>query len=307
MATTESKGAVIAAIVANACIAVLKFLAAAVTGSSAMVAEAIHSLVDTGDGALIWIGLKRSQKGPDAQHPFGHGKELYFWIIVVAVMIFAVGGGMSVYEGITHLMHPEPMRDPRWNYFVLAAAFVFEGASWAFAFRSFRAEQKDRGFWETVNTSKDPSSFAILFEDTAALTGLVAAAAGVLLSQWLNSPVPDALASMVVGGILMAVAWLLARAAHRLIIGESAEPGLVDAVRASAEADPAVTKVQRVITVHFGPASVLANLQVSFRTDIAAEEIPRAIDRIQRRICGTVRRVRYVFIEAESVTQPTPA
>src|ERR1051325_1312598 len=228
--------AILAAIFANLAIAAVKFFAAALSGSSAMISEGIHSLVDTGDGVLLWLGVRRSQRPPDDQHPFGHGKELYFWNLVVAVLVFAVGGGMSAYEGILHLLNPHQAHHTVVTYVVLGAAFVFEGTSWLFAWRSFRHEREGRGVWETIETSKDPSSFAILFEDSAALIGIVVAFAGVWSSQHWGSPIPDALASMVIGALLMATASLLARATLRLLIGESAAPETIERIRRLARA-----------------------------------------------------------------------
>jgi cation diffusion facilitator family transporter len=303
MPENESKTVVVAAIAANAAIAVTKFVAAAISGSSAMVAEGIHSLVDTGDGILIWNGIRRSQRGPDPQHPFGHGQELYFWVVVVAVLVFAVGGGMSAYEGITHLLHPQPIADAFWNYVVLAVAALFEGGSWLVARRRFQHERRGRGFIETIETSKDPTSYAILLEDSAALAGILVAAGGVGLSHALDSPIPDGVASLLIAALLMAVAWLLASAARRLVTGVSADPALVDAIRRSAEADPAVAGVAKIVTVHFGPDSILANLAVHFRDDLTVEDLPRAIDRVQQRVRETEASVRHVFVDAEPLAR----
>jgi cation diffusion facilitator family transporter len=300
MASTESKSAIIAGICANLAIAVTKAVAAVITGSSAMIAETIHSVVDAGDAALIWIGVHRSQRGPDAQHPFGHGQELYFWIVVVAVLVFAVGGGMSIYEGVTHLLHPQPIRDAAWSYAVIGIAFVFEGISWVFAWRGFRKEKGRRGIWETIQHSKDPSSFAILFEDSAALLGLLAALAGVFLSERLGSPTPDGIASVVVGTILMVVAVLLAQAARRLVIGQSADPALIERIRAAVLTDPAATGTARVVTVHFGPDTVVANVEVCFRGDLPPDQVAVAIERIHQRVKEAQPQVKHVFIEAEA-------
>jgi cation diffusion facilitator family transporter len=297
----ESRTAIFAAIVANLAIAAVKFVAAAFSGSSAMISEGIHSLVDTGDGVLLWLGVRRSRRPADARHPFGHGKELYFWNLVVAVLVFAVGGGMSAYEGIIHLIHPHPASAGAWIYLVLGAAFLFEGTSWLFAWRSFRRERAGRGIWDTIATSKDPSSFAILFEDTAALAGIVAASLGIWLSHELRSPIPDAIASIVIGAILMATASLLARATLRLLIGESADPEIIAEIRRVAGEDPSVERVGRVWTVHFGPENVLAQIELFFAPHLGAEDVARSIDRLQRRIKETDSTLTHVFIEAESL------
>ena len=266
-----------------------------------MTSEAIHSLVDTGDGVLLWLGGRRSRRPADARHPFGHGKEVYFWNLVVAVLVFAVGGGMSAYEGIIHLVHPHRANVGAWIYLVLGAAFLFEGTSWLFAWRSFQREREGRGIWETIATSKDPSSFAILFEDTAALAGIVVATAGIWLSRHLQSPIPDAAASIVIGAILMTTASLLARATLRLLTGESADPEIIEEIRRVAGEDPAVERVGRVWTVHFGPENVLAQIELFFARHLGAEDVARSIDRLQRRIKETDPTLTHVFIEAESL------
>jgi cation diffusion facilitator family transporter len=307
MASRESKRTVIVAIVSNAVIAAIKFAAAAITGSSAMLSEGIHSLVDTGDGLLIWVGVKASRKPPDRKHPFGYGQELYFWIVVVAVLVFAVGGGMSAYEGIVHLVNPAPIRVFVWSYLVLGAALLLEGISWGVAFHSFQKERRSRSVWQTIQTSKDPTTFAVLFEDTAAVSGLMVALAGVALSQILRSPYPDAIASIVVGLLLMMAAVLLAQSARRLVTGESAEPALVAALSRTIEEDAAIEQVTRLTTVHFGPDTVLANVEARFSRRLTAEDLPGAIDRIQRMVRIRHRHVKYLFLEAEELTtMPRP-
>jgi cation diffusion facilitator family transporter len=296
-----SRLAILAAIAANLAIATMKFVAAAVSGSSAMISEGIHSLVDTGDGILLWVCVTRSRRPPDDIHPFGHGKELYFWTLVVAVLVFAVGGGMSIYEGILHLMNPHPHSAGRWTYLVLGGAFLFEATSWTFAWRAFSRERGRRGIWETIEVSKDPSSFAILFEDSAALLGLVVAFGGVWASELLASPIPDGLASIVIGALLMGTALLLVRATLRLLVGQSASPALVRAIRGAAADEKDVQRVGRVRTVHFGPDTVLAQVEVGFSPGLHAEELAAAIDRIQRRLKKDHPQLQHVFFEAERV------
>src|SRR5262245_12990591 len=198
METASSKRTIFAAIGANIAIAATKFVASAFTGSSAMLSEAIHSLVDSGNGLLLLWGIRASQRPADAKHPFGHGKELYFWTLIVAILIFAVGGGMSMYEGISHLFHPNPLRAPIWNYVVLGLAVVFEGYSWTVAVEEFRATQQGPGVWRAVHTSKDPTVFTVLFEDSAALLGLLIALAGVYLGHQLGNPYLDGVASLAI-------------------------------------------------------------------------------------------------------------
>jgi cation diffusion facilitator family transporter len=293
-----SRLAVLAAIASNLAIAAMKFVAAAVSGSSAMISEAIHSLVDTGDGVLLWIGIERSRRPADDLHPFGHGNELYFWTLVVAVLVFAVGGGMSIYEGILHLWHPRPPTRGLWTYGVLAASLVFEGTSWLFSWRAFRRERGRRGVWETISTGKDPSSFAILFEDSAAISGLGAALIGIWLSRRLHNSLPDALASLVIGAILMVSAILLARATLRLLTGQVADPALIKAIRAETAADPAVRSVGRVRTVHFGPETVVSEIELGFSRELNADEVGDAIDRISLRLKRDHPNLKYIVIEA---------
>ena len=199
---SESRSAIVVAILGNVAIAVTKFFAAFMTGSSAMVSEGIHSFVDTGNGALMLLGLRQSQKPPDTEHPFGHGKELYFWSLIVSFGIFAVGCGMSVYEGLTHLLHPEPITNAFWNYVVLGFAFLFEGISWLFGWRAFRVAKGRRGILQAIHESKDPSTFLVFLEDSAALTGLVIAAVGIFFGRLLNNPYADGVASVLIGLLL---------------------------------------------------------------------------------------------------------
>src|SRR5918912_546742 len=202
---SESKTAIVAAIMGNLAIAATKFVAAYFTGSSAMLSEAIHSVVDTGNGGLMLFGIRQSRKPPDFEHPFGHGRELYFWTLMVGVLVFALGGGMSAYEGITHLAHPAAVADPTWNYVVLGFAAVFEGTSWFFGWRAFSTERGRKGLFEAIHTSKDPTSFSVLLEDSASLVGLVVAFLGIFLGRQLNLPQLDGVASVLIGLLLCAV------------------------------------------------------------------------------------------------------
>ena len=297
----ESKRAVVAAIAGNAAIAVIKFAAGAATGSSAMLSEGIHSLVDTGNGGLLMLGLKRSARPPSPAHPFGHGKELYFWSLIVAISIFGIGGGMSIYEGILHIQHPSHLVNPMWNYIVLALAMVFESMSFTVAYRAFRTVKGDRRAISAIHHGKDPSLFTVLFEDTAALAGLVVAFVGVFLAHELDNPYFDGAASIVIGCILAVVAVWLAWESKGLLVGESADPKLVDAVRLCAGDDPVVTGVGAVLTMHLGPEEVLLNLEVEFAPGTGAEEIHAAIHRIEACITAQHPEVNRIFIEVESL------
>jgi cation diffusion facilitator family transporter len=299
--TSESKVAVFAAMAGNLAIAITKLIAAYFSGSSAMLSEGIHSVVDTGNGALLLVGLRQSRKPADARHPFGHGKELYFWPLVVAIMIFALGGGMSVYEGVTHLMHPTHA-DPTWNYVVLGIAFVFESISSVFAFKAFRGELKGQRPLAAIRASKDPTTFTVLFEDSAALLGLVVAFLGIFLGNVLHNPYFDGIASIVIGLILAVVAAFLAYETKGLLIGEGVNPETLDSLRSIATADPAVQEVRKSLTMHFGPYEVLLTLDILFKKELTAEEITSAINRIEAAIRARHTEIKHVFIEAKSLT-----
>jgi len=301
MATRSGSISVIAAIAANVAIAAAKFTAAAITGSSAMLSEAIHSVVDTGDGLLLWAGLRRSARPADAEHPFGHGKELYFWTTVVAILIFAVGGGMSAYEGILHVLHPVPAGHEAWSFGVLGVPALFEAVSWTVAFRELRRAKGGRTIWQEVRTTKDPLIFVVLFEDSAALFGILIAAAGIFLAHVTGAPWLDGAASILIGGMLMAVAVLLARESRGLLVGESADPRTLEDVRAVASADPAVEKVGRARGVHFGPDTVLLDLEVQFRRDLRSEELATARGRLETSIRRSHPDLRYVFIQGRTL------
>jgi cation diffusion facilitator family transporter len=299
----ESKTAVVAAIVGNAAIATIKFAAAALTGSSAMISEGIHSVVDTGNGGLLLYGLRRGNRPADSAHPFGHGMEVFFWSLIVAVSIFGIGGGMSIYEGVMHIRHPSPMANPMLNYIVLGAAMVFEGISFSVAWRAFRKHKRGRGTVAAIHQGKDPSLFTILFEDTAALLGLAVAFIGVLLSHLLRAPVFDAAASVVIGCILVSAALWLAYETKSLLVGEAADPGLVAVLREIALADEAVDGLGSVLTMHLGPNEVLLNIEVQFKPDLAVPEVQAAIRRIEQRIATTYPQVNRIFVEVSTAHQ----
>jgi len=266
--------------VANLGIAVAKFVAAALTGSSAMLSEGIHSVVDTGNQGLLLLGIRRSRRPADADHPFGHGKELYFWSLVVAIVLFGVGGGLALYEGIIHVLAPEPIEDYFVSYVVLIVAFLLESASWTVAVRELRRETHGRSMVRTIRYSKDPSLVTVLFEDSAALLGLIAAFAGIWLAESTGDPRFDGVGSLVIGFVLAVVAVVLAYESRGLLIGERAEPELVDEIRRLVEADPGVAGVEEVRTMHVGPRTVLVTLRAVFRGPAAAD-VDAAIGRVR--------------------------
>jgi len=299
---SSSKVAIYAAIAANLAICISKFVAASITGSSAMISEGIHSLVDTGNGLLLLHGIRRSKIAPDAQHPFGHGKELYFWSLIVAILIFSIGGGMSFYEGISHIRHPQPLTDPTWNYIVLALAAVFESVALILALKQFNLTRTEPNFFKAIRASKDPSNFAVIFEDTAALLGLVVAALGVFLGHELNNPYFDGAASLVIGLILSAIAVILAYESKGLLIGEGASPLVVQSLGEIIRAEPTVLSARMPLTMHFGPNEVFLALDVNFQPDLTALEIEQAVVRLEKNIRLTHPDVKRIFIEARALS-----
>jgi cation diffusion facilitator family transporter len=289
-----------AAIAGNTLIAITKFIAAGISGSSAMLSEAIHSLVDTGNGFLLLLGLRRSRRPADTAHPFGYGKEVYFWSLVVAMIIFAGGGGVSIYEGIKHLLHPVEMGDPTLSYIVLAFAMVFEGAALTVAYREFTSTTGDLPLWTAIHQAKDPTAFAVVLEDSAALTGLLIAAVGVWATSTFDNPYIDGSASVLIGLVLVSVACILAWESRGLLVGEAGSPEALAAIHDVALADADVESVTAIRTMHVGPDTLLANLELRFRRGIHAVEIETAIDRIEAGIRERAPRVRYISVEAES-------
>ncbi len=266
-----------------------------------MLAEAFHSVVDTGNGSLLLLGRKRSERPADEEHPFGHGQELYFWTFIVAIMIFAVGAGFSMYEGITHLMHPSPPTDPKWNYIVLGLAAVFESASFYVAYKQFALEAGGQSFWHEFRHGKDPTTASVLFEDAAALIGVFVAMIGIYLAHRFHNPVFDAAASITIGLILAAVAVVLARESRGLLLGEAMTRIDVEQVRQIAESDPDVEHVSTPLTSHFGPKTVLLALEVEFAPGLPSAGIPAAIDRIEHSVRERFPNVKHIFIQAEAI------
>jgi cation diffusion facilitator family transporter len=306
--SSESSVTVFVAIAANFMIAVAKFAAAGVTGSSSMLSEGIHSVIDTGNEGLLLLGLKRSHKPPDELHPFGYGKEIYFWSLIVAILLFGIGGGLSVYEGVAHIRRPEELHNPIWNYLVLAVALVAEGWSWWVAIRKLLDDRTSKvGVFKAFRRSKDPAVFVIVGEDTAALLGILVAAGGVFLSHQLQAPWIDGAASVVIGLILAAVAITLVYESRALIVGETADPMLVRDVHAIAEKDPAVLRARPPLTMQMSPDDVLLNMDIEFRRDLAAGELMSAIDRIEAAIRERHPSVHRIYLEVDSVRSSVQA
>lgn len=286
---------------ANLAIAVAKFVAAFLTGSSAMLSEGIHSTVDTGDQVLLLLGRRLSQRPADDEHPFGHGKELYFWALIVAMVIFAGGGGMSIYEGITHLINPTPLEDPFWSYVTLGIAFVAEGISWLIGLREFsHAKAAGERFWHAIQTAKDPTTVTVIFEDSAALLGLLVAGLGIFFAHRLRNPYLDGIASLVIGAILLATAVFLAYQSRGLLLGERADPATLADIRRIAEAEPLVVRAHQPLTMHVGPDNVLLNLELEFRSDSTTDEVAQTISRLEAQIRERHADMKRIFIEADA-------
>lgn len=294
------KRVVYAALAGNLAIAVTKGVAAAITGSSSMLTESIHSLVDTGNQALLLYGLHSSQRPADIIHPFGYGRELYFWSFIVALMIFAGGAAASVYEGIVHIRAPEPIVRPLINFIVLAVAFLFEGISWTIARREFRQTVGADGWWRAVRRSKDPSTLAVLFEDSAALAGLIIAAGAIGLALWTGDPRYDGVGSILIGIVLAIVALLLARESKGLLIGERARPALSEGIAAIARAEPGVCAVNEVLTIHLAPEQVVATVSLDFDDDLDTRRIEQAVANIETAAKARYAEVTRLFVRPQS-------
>jgi len=298
------------ALFANLGIAVAKFFAAAVSGSSSMLTEGVHSLVDSGNQLLLLYGQARAKRPPDAFHPFGYGRELYFWAFVVAILIFAIGAGVSLYEGWRHVVDPEPLRDPTINYIVLGVAVLLEGTSWGIAVREFNAGRGSFGWWQAVKRSKDPAGFIVLFEDSAALLGLFIAGAGVWASHVTGDPRLDGYASMAIGGILAVVAVLLAREAKGLLIGESADAARVHAIWQYLENRSEITAVNHVRTIHTAPEAVFVAISADFEDHLVMGKAESLIEAMEADLKAADSRITSIYIRpekhADAVAYPRP-
>ena len=296
-----TKKVVYAALAGNLAIAVTKFIAAGVTGSSAMLSEGVHSVVDTGNQALLLYGMRRAKLPADERFPFGRGKEIYFWSFVVALLVFALGAGVSFYQGVHHLLYPAPVEHPIVNYVVLAFAAVFETGTWLVAFRAFRAKAGSRGTVEAVRRGKDPTDFAVLLEDSAALAGIAVAFLGVLLGHLTDDGRFDGAASMIIGLILGATAIWLARETKGLLIGESANREVVAEIKRLVGSYREVERVNEVLTMHVGPEYILANISIDIACDVPRSRAHAIMDELDVRIKSADARVKRVFIESQNV------
>lgn len=300
MSTSASKKVIYAALAGNTLIAITKFIASSMTGSSAMLSEGIHSLVDTGNQGLLLYGMKQANKPASKDFPFGHGKEIYFWSFVVAILIFALGAGMSLYGGIKHIMHPSELHDPTINYIVLALAIIFEGAAFFFALKEFKKVKGQLTYFEAVKHGKDPSMFVVLFEDGAALLGLFVAMLGIFLAQITGNAIFDGIASVVIGVILAVIAIWMAIETKGLLIGESAEPAIVAGIQEMVDEIDAITRTNEVLTMHMGPEYILVNVSADFSSNASADDVESSIALLDKKIKERFPRVKRLFVEAES-------
>ena len=304
MAEHSSRTAVIAALIGNVLIAITKGIAAAVSGSSAMLSEAVHSVVDSGNEVLLLYGQHRSRKPPDPAHPLGYGREIYFWSFVVALLIFALGAGVSVYEGIVHIRRPEPMARPLINYAVYAASALFEGISWWFGWKAFQRIRGDLGIFAAVRATKDPTTFMVLFEDSAALVGIAIAAIATFLSVTLHEPWIDGAGSICIGIVLAAVAVLLARESKALLIGEGASRELSASMREIVLREEDVLGVESILTTQLSPDQVIATLAVEFDDDLTVPELEQLIGRLERELRKSHPDLFRVFVRPTPCTAP---
>ncbi len=303
MAGHSSLRVIIAAMAGNSLIAATKFSAAMFTGSSAMLSEAIHSLVDTGNQILLLYGMKRAARPADTAHPFGYGREIYFWSFVVAIVIFAIGSGVSLYEGFHKILHPTPITSPVINYIVLALAMVFEGGAWWIAYKEFNKTKGSRGFFRAVHVSKDPVIFTVLFEDSAAMLGLVAAATGIAAADFFDIAIADGIASVVIGLILAGAAIVLAFETKGLLIGEAASDEVVEGVKRIIAKAPSVEHLNELRSMHMGPNDILLALSLDFRDNLSAGQVEKCTHTFEMAIKQTYPQIKQLFIEVKSRTR----
>ncbi len=297
-----SKKVIFAALIGNSLIAITKFIAASITGSSAMFSEGIHSLVDTGNQGLLLYGLKAAKKPADKRFPFGHGKEIYFWSFIVAILIFAVGAGISIYEGVHHILHPAEITSPMINYIVLSLAIIFEGGALYIALKEFNKARGKLGYLKAVQRGKDPTLFVVLFEDSAAMLGLFVALIGITLTQVTGQLWWDGVASVTIGIILGATAFWLAIETKGLLIGEGADPETIESIETLANAHKDIEEVNEVLTLHMGPEFILANISIEFKDGLETGSIEKIVHSLDKEIKAAHPYIKRIFIEAETAS-----
>lgn len=300
----QSNSSIYGALISNALIAVIKFIAAFFSGSSAMLSEGIHSLVDTSNELLLLLGFKRSKRPADKKHPFGYGQELYFWSLIVAVLVFGLGGGMSIYEGITHIGNPKPLTDVFWNYMVLGSAFIFESISITISIKGFLKHSHHKGnFFQKLRASKDPGFFLVIYEDAADLAGLIIAFAGIILSHYFHEPLLDGLASILIGIVLTIIAIIMIIESHNLLIGESAEGYILEEVEHLLSNDNDVAAVQTPLTMQLSPDEILLALNLEFKKELNGSDIVDSIYRLETLIKQKFPEIKRIYIEAGNLSK----
>jgi len=287
------------ALVSNLLIAATKFLAGSVSNSSAMISEGIHSLVDTVNELLLLWGIKQSNKPGDVSRPFGNGRELFFWSFIVSMLIFGLGGGISIYQGIIHMLHPEALQDPFWNYVVLYTSLILEGISFYIAARAFNKLRNGQSWWQAIINSKDPADFLVLFEDGAAVAGLLIVICCVWLGHHYNASYLDGLASLLVGLLLVGVSLVLARESRSLLMGEGVTKKTRQRITAITEMDDAAEKLLRLFSMYVGPEEILLLMDVQFKATLKMPGIHEAIDRIRGSIQKEYPKVKYMIIQPD--------
>lgn len=297
----SSKKAIYGAIIANTLIAIAKFVASFFTGSSSMLSEGIHSLVDTGNGVLLLFGIKRSKLPPDEEHPFGYGKEIYFWSFVVAILIFALGGGIALYEGILHILKPKPLDNLIWNYSVLGIAILIEGNALRIAMREFNLNRGDKPFMKAIRDSKDTSTVAIVIEDSAAVLGLFIALICVFLGQVTGIPYFDGIGSALIGILLISVSWFFAMECKGLLIGEGLLKSDLQKIHIILSARSKVVEFKAPLSMFLGPNEILLNMDIMFEDNMTTDQIEQEIDEIEKQISKEIPKINRIYIEAETM------
>ena len=300
MSAKSSKKAIYAALAGNGMIALTKFFASAYTGSSAMFSEAIHSVVDTGNQILLLYGIKRSERPADKTHPFGYGMEVYFWSFVVAILLFGLGSGVSIYEGFSKIQNPHPVTNPFVNYIVIGFAIIFETIAFSVAYRELRKTKGSQSLIKAIRTSKDPTIFTVLFEDFAALLGLMVAGLAIYLGEVLNFPVLDGIASVIIGLILALTASLLAFECKGLLCGEAANDQIVAGIEDIVKGETDVLYINEILTMHLGPQDILLNISLDFKDAMSSGNVETTISELETSIKSKFPEIKRVFIEAQS-------
>ncbi len=295
-----------AAMFANTAIVIAKMVAAAMTGSSAMLSEGIHSLVDTGNGGLLLLGLQLSRRPADELHPFGYGRELYFWTMVVALAVFALGGGVSIYEGVLHLLHPRPLEHLKANYIVLACSAVFEASSLVIALREFFKLNVGISVLQAIRNSKDPASFTVLFEDSAAVLGIAVALAATFMGQRFHLLWCDSIASILIGLLLMSVAVLLGAKTKALLIGEGLNRAALHAICKLAGEAPGVERSGYPFTTFFGPHDALLAMTIQFCRGVSSRQVELSVDQIEDRVRAHFPEITHIFLEVDTIREGPP-